>query len=759
MSLLLAKSKRAGGATLSLLQHLTDTRNAVDEVFADGSRWRRAWLRFFKIAPSESETFWRTLRVAALFHDVGKANADFQNAVTNRAVQSIRHEHLSAVLLCFPSWRAWLADGGVDADLVTATVLSHHIKAARAGDYKWCQPRTHEAVELLLEHPEVHDALGEIAKILKSPKIPTLPEGPWRTTPPWSDALVDGVGFATRFGRQLRKEENHNTRRFLAGLKAGLIVADSVASAMFREGKSMSQWLAHNAHLPPLTEDAIRLAITEPRARQIEEKKQKPFKAHRFQELVGNEGPRSLLTAPCGAGKTLAAWEWAKRQARGHAFGRVIFLYPTRGTATEGFRDYVGWAPEGDATLLHGSSEFELASIAGNPPDSLANKDVHRSEAEARMFALGLWRFAYFSATVDQFLSFMQNRYQSLCLLPALADAVLILDEVHSYDASMFDMLISFLREFDVPVLCMTATLPRDRARQLAGVGLTPFPRPEHAVELQDLADTAEHPRYHVRFEAVADSAIESAIRARRDGKHVLVVVNRVARCLEVAKQIARELGYLPLVYHSRFRLCDRQLRHAAVVTAFTGGESAIAVTTQVCEMSLDLDAEVLVTELAPVSSLIQRFGRANRHLKDRTQLAEVIVYPPAKAAPYETREIDLARQFVQKISGNASQAQLARMLDALPADTFESDEAGQFLTGGYFAVPGSFRDEDQHSMQCICDTDLSSVRQALLKKAPIDGYIIPAPRHQTLEAPPGLPRYLGLVDGRAYSSLLGLEG
>src|SRR5205823_6228201 len=143
---------------------------------------------------------------------------------------------------------------------------------------------------------------------------------------------------------------------------------------------------------------------------------------------------------------------------------------PTRGTATEGFRDYVGHAPEGRAALVHGAARYELLGMRANTPDlppALRDKDFVPDEAEHRLFALGLWPKRYFSATVDQFLSFMEHGYGALCLLPALADAAVVFDEIHSYDSKMWNALIAFLDRFDVPVLCMTATLPPTRRAEL----------------------------------------------------------------------------------------------------------------------------------------------------------------------------------------------------------------------------------------------------------------------------------------------------
>jgi len=65
---------------------------------------------------------------------------------------------------------------------------------------------------------------------------------------------------------------------------------------------------------------------------------------------------------------------------------RVLFLYPTRGTATEGFRDYVSWAPAEEAALAHGTAAYDLEEMFENPADSHAEKDF---TSEDRLYALG----------------------------------------------------------------------------------------------------------------------------------------------------------------------------------------------------------------------------------------------------------------------------------------------------------------------------------------------------------------------------------
>src|SRR5262249_44167977 len=161
--------------------------------------------------------------------------------------------------------------------------------------------------------------------------------------------------------------------------------------------------------------------------------------------------------------------------------------------------------------------------------------------------------------------------------------------------------------------LCMTATLPPSRRDELMDAGLRVYPNASERIELPDLEEKEKHPRYQLKFVADENAALKIAEVEYRAGNRVLWVVNTVKRCQRVARRLS-ENSIKALVYHSRFRLRDRKDRHAETVAAFKQTvEAKIAITTQVCEMSLDLDADTLITEYAPVSSLVQRFGRANR--------------------------------------------------------------------------------------------------------------------------------------------------
>jgi CRISPR-associated endonuclease/helicase Cas3 len=800
---LLAKSK----PRLTLRQHLLDAEQAATLIFRLDGRWGRNWCRFFQIqGESEQQKFLLNLQVSALFHDIGKANADFYNAVKAPGfkAQTLRHEHLSALVLSLPEVRQWLGrNTDLDIDVITAAVLSHHLKASESQitvkdnqeistkfkNYKWCQPSEDSAktsVVLYLQHEEVKATLRRIASIANLGDIPILPTSVWKLGSIWEEAYKKGKDVGRRFNRAIRSDTKR--RLFLVAIKAGLIVADSAASGLVRVYEreiSISDWIEDVVHINSVGSDDIFDAIIAPiigklKARQedvhfdldqfLKQYTRSQIKGlqdqilHNFQKQIAEQSSRTLLLAACAAGKTLGAWKWAEQQSTRYEIGKVIFLYPTRGTATEGFRDYVGWAPEADAALVTGTARYELEAMQENPSDSIRGKDF---QADERLYSLGFWSRRYFSATVDQFLSFMEHSYSSLCLLPVLADSAVIIDEVHSFDRKMFDTLISFLKHFDLPVLCMTATLPTSRRKELIEAGLQVFPTVEDRETLDDLKEKEEHPRYDLEPVENFDTAFDKALKAYQAGERVLWVVNTVDRCLAIAEKLEnhqdmKKLNAKVLTYHSRFRLCDRQKVHAKTVVAFSyqkdKGERTrvIAVTTQVCEMSLDLDADVLITEIAPISSLVQRFGRANRHLARGLDFrAKIYTYspPPKSIKPYTKDELDLAKQFLAELGHQPiSQYQLAVALEQYSKPERNADGSARFLDGGYYATPGSFRNTDEFSVPCILDTDLEIIKAILESKETYkkEPFIISVPRkwaNWETEHHSWLPKYIGVAE------------
>lgn len=753
----LAKSCRNAGQPLfheTLAGHSAMVAESFSVLFGGAncpSRLGQCWLRFFKVSPDRWEQFHRNGLTAACLHDTGKANSSFQAAVRRPGTaQALRHEHLSGIILNSRGISDWLS-GFCNADTVIASVVGHHLRFTFDN---FCQrglldgfTTTPAAVAALLQ-----DAAAAVG-VTPPQEACVIPEVWSFDGRAGSENLTNRAAEMKsrlyRFGKGLK--QNESEARLLRAVRSALLLADSAGSAIPREGMALEQWI-EDVFSPEhvLTEEEINTLVIGPRIRQISAKG--AFQWSSFQDAAEGLSDRSLLMTPCGSGKTLAAWRWIASRLRSHSASRVIFLYPTRGTAAEGFRDYVSWAPESDAALITGTSRFDLEGMFQNPADDRTRRDYLVAE---RLYALGYWPRRIFSATVDQFLGFMQNSYASVCLLPLLADSILVFDEVHSFDKGLFGALKGFLAEFDLPVLCMTASLPAGRTADLQELGLQAFPDDEDTGCFSDLDERSRKPRYHVDSVPGEDAALDRAREALHRGQRVLWVVNTTERC----RRLARQLG--ALCYHSRYRLVDRKDRHEAVVRAFQQREKpACAVTTQVCEMSLDLDADVLISEYAPVTALIQRMGRCNRHdYPGENRLGAVLLYSPESGLPYSESDLTGVPDFVNDLAGeDASQADLQALLERYGPGEVEVERWLAFIQGGVTASSReeSLRDANDHTVSAILAVDVEDYLRMRREGNPgAEGLVLPVPRRES-STDPRLPGYLGVAAAERYDTMLG---
>lgn len=760
---ILAKSLAQGNA-VSLLTHSRDVLRAARAMFGEPGRSTRLaqeWLSFFGLPIDAFESFWRNLAIAAILHDVGKANDGYQLAVRKAGEQVMRHEHLSALLLWMDPLQEWLRNQErwrVDAEIVASAIVSHHLKVNDRTFAQWLNESERVSVRVLTNASDLQATL-ELSIALGADPPPSLrgiPVG-WNR-----NSIVASKGRFERamyqFSRALRRDEGR--LRHLLAVKAALIAVDSAGSAIRRTGQDLEGWLAAAFDRPPLTAEDIERAVIAPRVRELAAQG-RWFGFHDFQLAIADLGSRALLLSGCGSGKTLAAWKWIAAQLQARPRSRVIFLYPTRGTATEGFRDYVSWAGPELAALLHGTAQYDLEGMFRNPDDARFGHDYTERE---RMFALGYWHRRIFSATVDSFLAIMSNHYAAICMAPLLADSVIVFDEVHSFDSRMFRALERYLTFFKGPVLSMTASLPADRIsalHQTCGLALSPR-EPE---EFPDLRHQAQAPRYRLRFitESQAGEVAETA--ARRQQK-VLWVVNTVARCQAAVRWLTDRLGDASILcYHSRFRLRDRRSRHEDVISRFRTESSGplVLVSTQVCEMSLDLDADVLITEAAGVPALIQRMGRCCRTpLPIAGRLGEVCIYDPPDSRPYEPSEIKAGVAFAQGLAKKdwVTHADLAEYLARLEvSDPFATGGFTGFLDSGWYAMAqdDTFRDADDRTIDCVLDTDLIAYLRARAARADESaGFIVPVPRRRFLQSDPRLGPHLKLAPATCYDPKLG---
>ncbi len=657
-----------------LPQHLRDVLAAADAVL-DATAEQQ--LRAFGLEPALwIERFRQVVRLAAAVHDLGKANDHFQGMILRRAdrigrPQGLRHEWVTWWMLQDESLGGWLKPAlgksetsQVDWMVMLWAVTGHHAAFGRASPPTDLSQGVGSEMRLHLAHEDFRDCLRLLADEFLSGEL-TLP----RVTDLKVDlrSVLDHIGTETLKQSQvweLSLSQNRELLAFTAAVKNCLVAADVAGSAIpihAASDDSRRDWVRRAfAEVPSRSEldEVIASRLTKDGAVQ-------PLRP--FQEEVANRaGDVTLVKAGCGSGKTLAGYHWLRTR---HLGKRLYLCYPTTGTATEGFRDYVFDESEKlakcGARLFHGRSDVDERLILGVTDRSDETDD---DDGLARIESLDTWSTPIVVCTVDAVLGVMQNNRRGLYAWPALAGATFVFDEIHAFDSELFGALLRFVRDLrGVPILLMTASLPESRLKRLREVVTK---RGSALVEIGGPEELETLPRYHRGPEVPEDVALVRLVgdeyrRTDRPGK-ILWVCNTVNRAMDAADRCSAN-GLEPLIYHSRFRYEDRVRQHANVIASFKDDHgSSLAICTQVAEMSLDLSATLLVTDLAPISSLIQRLGRLNRRARtrDNPTMQFVVVTPNGNdgklaALPYSDDELLQAQQWLAALPASISQRDL----------------------------------------------------------------------------------------------------
>ncbi|WP_457670400.1 CRISPR-associated helicase Cas3' [Thiolapillus sp.] len=353
---------------------------------------------------------------------------------------------------------------------------------------------------------------------------------------------------------------------------------------------------------------------------------QKQFYGHAYQPGV------YILEAPMGMGKTEAALYAAYLAlSRNHATG-IYFALPTQLTS-EKIHERVGafldaiLSPDSmhrTPRLLHGNAwlkELEMGE-EGQPGRDWFNA---RKRGILAPFAVG---------TIDQALMAVMNVRHGFVRAFGLAGKVVILDEVHSYDAYtglLLDELVATLRRLQCTVIILSATLTAERresllshpARDQAYPLVTTHPIDAESPAEIPVAGPASH-AVTIQFQNEDQPALEEALRRAEQGQQILWIENTVKEVQQrhaVLAARAAGMGVECGLLHSRFTTADRQRNEDYWVALYGkgGGESRaqrgrILVGTQVLEQSLDIDADFLVSRIAPTDMVLQRLGRLWRH-------------------------------------------------------------------------------------------------------------------------------------------------
>lgn len=569
------------------------------------------------------------LATLAALHDLGKATPAFQALwpagapaeALGRTFSPIPHGR-STILLLNP----WLRGLGVSRRL--ASTLAHAVGV----HHGWV-----DTANLLTPGQYDPRSIGEDT-------------APWTS---WRSALCDDVRAAFGAGEvpSARRIPPSRTWARIAGLTS---VADWIGSGLPQRGRvdDVGAYLAARRHE---VDERLTEIAWQPRGewwrppdraefagwfggRDVFTPRPLQLAVERALTATGSDLGLLIIEAPMGEGKTEAAFYSMVRPGTGSG---AYYALPTRATSDamvgrlEGFVERHR-SRDVNLALAHGAArvpaQHATHAVDAEGSDANATATAWFSTGRRELLAeLGV-------GTVDQALLGVLPTKHHFVRLWALAERTIVIDEVHAYDTytgGLVESLVEWTAALGAAIVVMSATLPEATSQALVRA----YTRGRDTDE--PVLNTAAYPRLTVvtrsgdaqrsSFEAsrratvrvtaapyALDSLAAEVMAAARLGGAIGVVLNRVDRA-QALYRLVRGGPIAVELLHARLPNDDRSRRERALVKRLgPNGDGTnrdvIVIGTQVIEQSLDLDFDVMFTDLAPVDLLMQRSGRLHRH-------------------------------------------------------------------------------------------------------------------------------------------------
>ncbi|MFD1884431.1 CRISPR-associated helicase Cas3' [Paenibacillus wenxiniae] len=594
-----AKSKPAWPNTETIKQH-TEALVRCYHILKQHYQHKLIWM---------SERDWQLLYWAVMYHDVGKYDAVFQNKILQvirqpllevKHLHPIRHNYIS--VLAIPYKELGLSK---DEESVLIQAVGYHHEGTTITGIADFNQHVAAAYKLhILPHADqIEQELGiKLNRKISTGKLSALQhvnrfKG---SKNPWFYKYIMIKGLLHRLDH------------------AASAHVDVELAAEMAVGEYTSHFIEHKMIIPyantvmPAQKNAL----------------QRFAEQHQNQHIV--------VVAQTGMGKTEAGLLWIGedkgfftlplRVSINSMYNRVIdkegIAFTTRSEGQESIEEATG--------LLHSTTLDHLQQLMDADEEAL--EKTHRQSAQ--------YANKLIISTIDQVLKFplfylgFEKEYATM------AYSKIIIDELQAYDPRIAAVIVQALVMIDQiggSFMIMTATLPPFyyTALQKKLACNQPLlqdddseqqPRPA-LVYGEYIDDTIVRHHVQIRSESIVDEA--TIQRIVQDGKQskVLVICNTVKRAVEVYRELQKHMDQ-PHLLHSRLIKRDRALREKDIITFAKHEQNAgIWITTQLVEASLDIDFDILHTEMSSLDSQFQRYGRCNRKGLKSVEAINIWVY------------------------------------------------------------------------------------------------------------------------------------
>lgn len=521
----------------------------------------------------------RLARLGGLIHDIGKAHPDFQKKLINGKTKefgiALRHEFSSLLFLPLFPKEDWNA-------LIDMIVAHHRSLRQDNREQGFLDMENMEGIENVFErHSEK-----------------------WEE---WSKQALKILNAMGIFTREISKEEAYTAFNYVVNYclskttgwskwKGILVGADHFASAL--DGTIEN-------HLPYVFIKPD-LSVFEGRANKLY-----PL------SLISadDERPHTLIVAPTGAGKT----DFLMRRCK----ERVFYTLPFQASINAMYKRFKSQLPEQkEIRLLHASSRVVVKE------NNSYEEKVLQDKVGASIKVL----------TPHQLAALICGTRGFEALAIDLIGNDVILDEIHSYSdvsQSMVLEIIKALLKLNCRIHVGSATMPSVLQKKI--LKLLGGTKRTYCKKLpMKIINTFDR---HIIYKCSSfEETIPVIKKSIEENKKILIVCNKVDAAQNRFKYLADDFPEIQkMLIHSRYKREDRAEAEKKLTDEFNNTDNAcIVVSTQVVEVSLDISFDVMITECAPLDSLIQRFGRINRK-RTKESVEQKIIKPVYVITPPDT--------------------------------------------------------------------------------------------------------------------------
>lgn len=346
-----------------------------------------------------------------------------------------------------------------------------------------------------------------------------------------------------------------------------------------------------------------------------------------------------LIRASTGSGKTDASLLWASKQIKNNRADRLVIAMPTRFTSNA---LAINVSENLSSTgLYHSSAWFNQFQ------DDVKSGEITRKEANKIHEFARLLQTPVTVCTIDHLLmSLTLTREEHHLITFNLSNSCLVIDEADFYDdftQANILVLLEILKYWKVPVLLMSASLPESILPNYQNIGYDVKKIREDNTDIEEY----NRPRFEIKTIAKYNeiSDIDRLLEQCIDRGSAIIYVNTVDKAMAILDWFEKKKKPIETcLYHSRFTEPDKTKKEEKLLKML-GHEAwekknaaGVAILTQIGEMSININADLMISELCPIDRLTQRTGRLCRF--DKSKIGELHVVIPQKdgtiyPAPY----------------------------------------------------------------------------------------------------------------------------